>query len=501
MSNLRHRECEIQGIGFGHSVVRAHVTTILVKLIASFARRSRGDIPEPTCMKRREFNPTPQTRLLDRFRISFSARGRRGAAALSWWLAVMASLSSCEVPAQEAPQQSPPDQEKVESQAVAESRQRYNLPWGRGGLNLSAGLRGVYVDNVFLTQTGARDDFILVPECDLAAFFPVGLSNTVTLDLGIAYYQYFNNSSLNSGTPIINPNSEIAFNLQVKDFWFRFSERFSYEESPVYETGGEFFNVYNTGRFARFENQVGVLGTWGLQDLEVNVGYHHQNLFSNGSTYDYIDRASELFSADGMLALSPRLKAGLEAAGSVNRFQSNVTNDCWRARVGPALRLDLSQFIKARAGAGYERIQYDSAAASALGIRPDNTFYAYGGVDHEITRFLSHSLLAFYDNQLAYNSGNLAGTHLRYSLNWRPTRPLSLRPHVEASFYDESYGSGLSTLYHERFTYVLAGLAVRYELGQHWWARLSWDYRLKDSEVPASGYSQNQVALEITYVF
>jgi hypothetical protein len=368
-------------------------------------------------------------------------------------------------------------------------------------MNFSAGLRGVYIDNVFLTQTGARNDFVLVPECNLAGFFPVGRSNTVVLDVGIAYYQYFKNTSLNSGTPLINPNSEIAFNLQVDDFSFRFSEGFSCQESPVYETGGEFFNVYNTGQFARYENRVGALGTWDLYDLVVSAGYYHEDLWANSSTDNYIDHASELFSADALFTLSPRLKAGLEAAGSLNRFDNDVRNDCWRARVGPALRLDLSQFIKARLGAGYERIQYDSAEAAGLGISPENTYYAYGRVDHELTRFFSHSLQVFHDNQLAYSSGNLAGTHVQYSLIWRPKEPLSLSPHAAVIFYDESYGSGPPSLYHERFTYVLAGLTARYQLGQHWRASLSWDYRLKDSDLENAGYAQNQAALELIYQF
>ncbi len=457
-------------------------------------------------MNRGHIESGTRRRRLNRDWVSWSARAR------ARWLvplvcgpcpALILSLSSSTVLAQEtAPPPPPPAQEEMEvPPAVEDTRQRYMLPWGRGGLNFNAGLRGVYVDNVYLTSTDTRDDFILVPECDIAGFFPVGRTNTIVLDLGIAYYQYFNNKSLNTGTPIINPNSEIAFNLAVEDFRFRFSERFSYQESPVYETGEEFFNVYNTGLFARYENRVGVLGTWALQNVEANVSYYHEDLLSNGSKYNYIDRASELFSADGFLAVTPRLRAGLEAAGSINRFDNNVTNDCWRARVGPAARLDLSQFIKIRAGAGYERIQYDSAAASALGIRPEDTFYAYGAVDHVITRFLSQSLEAFYDNQLAYSSGNLAGTHIRYSVNWRPKRQLTVRPHVEAIFFEESYGSGPPTLYDEKFNYVLAGIAARYDFGQRLWGRLSWDYRLKDSEVKTSGYAQNQVAIEVTYIF
>jgi hypothetical protein len=35
----------------------------------------------------------------------------------------------------------------------------------------------------------------------------------------------------------------------------------------------------------------------------------------------------------------------------------------------------------------------------------------------------------------------------------------------------------------------------------HWQTRLSWDYRLKDSEIVAAGYAQNQVAVELLYRF
>ncbi len=411
------------------------------------------------------------------------------------------SLAAWTMPGIGADYSAPGETTAEEEVPFIEVPKRYNIPLGSGGVNLSTGLKGLYVDNVYLSHTSERDDFVIIPELNVASFFPVGQSNTIVLDLGIAYYEYLKNSSLNSGTPLINPNSEIAFNLRVKDFTFRFSERFFYEESPVYETGAEFFNVYNTGRFAHFENRVGVLGSWDLHDLAVSAGYYHENLFSNGSQYNYIDHASELFSTDAILALGPRLKTGLEAAGSLNRFENRVVNDSWRVRFGPTVRWDVSSFVKARLGAGYERIQYDSVEASALGIAPENTYYAYAEVEHEINQFLSHSLRVSHDNQLGYNAGNLAGTHVEYSFTWQIKEPLSLSPHLTVIFYEESFGSGPPTLYHEKFNYVLAGFSARYRLGQHWRASLGWDYRLKDSEFEDAGYAQNQVSIELMYQF
>jgi hypothetical protein len=388
-----------------------------------------------------------------------------------------------------------------ETQAPPEILPRYNIPWGSGGLNFSAGLRALYVDNVYLTQTGARDDFILVPECDIGAFFPIGQSNTVVLDLGLAYYQYLKNTALNTGTPVVNPNSELAFNIRSGNLTFGFSESFSYQVTPIYDTGTEFYNLYNTAQFRRYQNRVGTTVTWDLHDLVVSAGYHHENLWSDGSFYDAFDHASELFNADAMLTLSPVLTAGLEAVGSLNNFDNTPTYDTWRARLGPAVRLNVSQFIKARAGAGYERIEYDSASASSLGLSAENTYYAYAAVDHQINQFFSHSLAASHDNQLGFNAANLEGTHVSYSLSWKPNERLTLTPHVSVNWYDESYGSGSASLYHEKFTYVAAGLTVRRQFGQHWRAGLIWDYRLKDSDIQADGYAQNQAALELIYQF
>ena len=46
-----------------------------------------------------------------------------------------------------------------------------------------------------------------------------------------------------------------------------------------------------------------------------------------------------------------------------------------------------------------------------------------------------------------------------------------------------------------------AGFSAVYEFDKHWQSRLSWDYRVKDSEIVTDGYDQNQVALEILYRF
>jgi hypothetical protein len=395
----------------------------------------------------------------------------------------------------------PPSEPATPANANPAAPSRFAVPLGSGGLNFNAGLKTEYIDNVFLTKNSPSDDFILIPECDLAAFFPVGRMNSVAIDVGLAYYEYLRHDQLNTGLPLINPNSDLTFNLRAGDFWFKFSEGFSYQQSPFYETGNEFFNLYNTALFQRYVNRVGGVVTWDQHDLVMTAGYFHENLWSETSLYNYIDHSSELFSADAMLAISQRVTVGLESAGSINDFFNSSSYDTWRARVGPALRINATEFIRIRAGGGYERIQYDSAAASSLGLTPENTYYAYVAIDHKINQFFTHSLAISHDNQLGFNAANLEGSHLTYSMTWAPRKQLSISPLVSIHRYDESFGSATANLYHEKFTYYLLGLAAHYELGPHWRATASWNYRLKDSDIPADGYAQNQVALELVYQF
>ena len=385
---------------------------------------------------------------------------------------------------------------------------RFAVPVGLGGFNFDLGLRAVYVSNVYLTYADPKEDFIIVPECNISAYFPVGQLNSLNLNVGLAYYQYLKNTSLNTGIPLVNPNTDFAFNLYSGDFGFRFSENFSYQESPFFETGSAyyepgsaFYNLYNTALFQRFQNRVGCLVTWDQNDLVMTAGYYHENLWSENATYSYIDHASELFNADAMLATTPWLTVGLEAFGSINNFDNDPSYNTWRAGAGPACRIKASDFVYLRMGVGYERIQYDSPDASSLGLIPENTYYAYLAVEHQINKFFRHSLGVWHDNQLGFNAANLEGTHVAYSLTWNPRKPLTISPMFSVNFYDESFGSTVVNLYHEKFTYYLTGLAVHYQLGAHWRAGASWYYRLKDSDIQVYGYTQNQADLELVYQF
>src|SRR5439155_10397540 len=111
------------------------------------------------------------------------------------------------------------------------SAEDYNLKYGPVRFQTEATLAAGYTDNVFYSEKNRRNDFLLNPEVDLNALWPITELNTLRLSLGIGYEWYLNNTVLNSDVPLINPDSELVFNLFVGDFRIKLHEKVSYQQS------------------------------------------------------------------------------------------------------------------------------------------------------------------------------------------------------------------------------------------------------------------------------
>src|SRR6266850_1719088 len=113
--------------------------------------------------------------------------------------------------------------------------EEYNLRYGPVRLKTGASVGVSYTDNVFYSHD-PKEDFLVNPEITLAALWQMTDLNALRLSLGIAYEWYLKNQALNGDTPLINPGSELAFNLFIGDFRIRLHERFSYQESLFFNS-------------------------------------------------------------------------------------------------------------------------------------------------------------------------------------------------------------------------------------------------------------------------
>ena len=307
------------------------------------------------------------------------------------------------------------------AQALKESAQaqaqQYNMHYGPIGLQIGAGLHFGYTDNAFYSQTNRLDDFVINPELNLAAFMQVSEINTLRLSIGLGYEYYVKNSVLNPDAPMVNPDSELVFNIFAGDFRIGMHEKFSYQETLFINTtpNGQdlLFNFNDVGIFSRWDNLVGFNVDWDLDKLILSAGYDHENFVSTTASSDYLTRASELFTASASFLVGDQAKIGLESQAGLHNYDSEtVLNDHWQARVGPFVELKLPENISLRAGGGYDTAQYDAAGAGS----DFETYYAYGRVSQE-TRFFTHSLSAGHEHLLGDNANNLETTYVRYSIN------------------------------------------------------------------------------------
>ncbi|MDE3066492.1 MAG: hypothetical protein KGJ60_02975 [Verrucomicrobiota bacterium] len=386
------------------------------------------------------------------------------------------------------------------AQALAKSieAEQFNQRYGPVRVRTSAGVGAYYTDNVFYSGN-PKEDVMIEPQAKLDALWPVTRLNALRLSLGLSYQWYLKNTALNSDAPLVNPGSELAWNLFVGDFHIQLHERFSYEQSLFFNSfAGEnqpFYNFNNVGTFSRWDNHAGLDVTWSLEKGVVSVGYNHENFISKTAAFDYLDRASEWFTANAGYFLGDHVQAGVEGRGSLHHYdQETVLNDNWRARVGPFVEAKLPEKVTLRAGGGYDTARFDEVGPANSDY---DSYYAYARVSQD-TRLFTHSIEVGRKLLLGDNANNLKTVYARYSISSPIVRHVDLGAHVSVNVAEEYGGpSGFD----EKFTYYGGGLSVGYQFAKHWRADLGYEFLLKESDLALRDFHRNQVGLDVVWTF
>jgi hypothetical protein len=373
----------------------------------------------------------------------------------------------------------------------------YNIHLGQIRFQTQARLGAAYSDNVFSSGVNKKDDFIINPEVDLAALLPIGQFNSLRLSLGVSYEWFAKNHSLNSDVPLVNPDSELAFYLFIKDFRIKLHDKFSYQQTlSIDDQVGDqprVFNFNDVGRFDRLDNFIGPTIDWDLNKVVLTFSYDHENFISTTERFKYLDRASEWFAFTANYLLGDKTKAGLEGIGGYHNYDTEtVLNDNWRGRFGPFAEVRLPKGLIARAGGGYEMARFDSSASA--GNEYDH-WYAYGKLSQE-TKWFIHSLGAGHETLLGDNANNLRTTYVRYSLTTDVIRDVPIEGYLSANFSRE-FGGG----FEEKFIQYLAGCRVGYQFHKYWRADVGYELFYKDSEFSDRTFHRNRVSLDLTFKF
>lgn len=426
------------------------------------------------------------------------------------------------------------DRNSMAGEAAADSGKksdqpgRYNLRVGPVEFSVHPSLATEFNDNILFSKNDRKSDFVFYPQFGVSGIWPVTQLNSVSLTLGVGVTRYVENTRLNRDSFYITPDSELAWNFYVKDFRINIHERFSYQESiysalsydqytevggsPYYNpnaagagaTGGYawnggagggiygangFYNIYGSGRYARFENTVGTTVTWDLKDLVLTFSYDHQNVIPNGADFEYADLTSEQFYSSASFSLNPQVSTGVESRFGIHQRGGQDFNNSMSAGGGPFVNVQLTPYFRFGLGGGYETYFYDQGNDNGM-------LYVYGNVVHNLNQYLSHSLTLSRQNHLGLNANNLEATTVGYGAGWRVMRNVSLGTTLSATMAKEFGGA-----FQESFTYYSAGLSSGYQLTQRWHMFASYVYLLSDSDLAVRTAYVNRAMLGAGYSY
>ena len=413
-------------------------------------------------------------------------------------------------------------------EAAAEARRQsidkipYNLQLGPMKLRFSATLGFEYNDNVnlsddasaffpspfgpILVTTEQQSDWIIRPQININALWPLTQLNTLRLDVGIGYAFYMDHSDYNTNGLLVNPGSQLAFDIFVSDFRINIHDRFSLEQDPVAEA-----TLSNVADYGRFQNAAGISVLWDLNAAVATVGYDHYNFVSTSDEFEYLDRAAEIVNASIAFTPNSTMAVGVEGAYVDTYYDQNVMNDSITYSAGLFLETQITSYLKLRVAGGYQNIDFDN-----VGVVNDpndvDDYYANALLSHRVNSVLTHSLSVGHENQLGVNSNYVTLNYVRHTANWNILYHTLLT--TELFYEDAETSNGMGPLFvpgvggflfnpfqAEDITRYGGALSLGYQLTQHVTLGFRYQYTHKDSNLLLRDYTQNRVSVDGTYSF
>ena len=289
-------------------------------------------------------------------------------------------------------------------EAAAEARRQsiekipYNLLAGPVRFLFSVTTGVEYNDNINLSQIDTQSDVIIRPQFNVNAIWPVTQLNTLRFDLGLGYSFYLEHPNSNTNGVILAPGSQLSFDIFVQDFRINVHDRFSLQRDPVTE-----LQVSNVADYGRFENTAGVSVLWDLNKAVLTFGYDHYTYVSTTSEFSYLDRNAEMLNFSAYFALSSTTGAGLETAAVYSYYSQGFLNNSVAFSVGPFVETQITNYLKLRAAAGYQLIDFDNGG----GVDDTNNAsqpYANLLLSHRINAAITQSIAVGHEALLSLDS-------------------------------------------------------------------------------------------------
>ncbi|MES2308649.1 MAG: hypothetical protein V4507_07290, partial [Verrucomicrobiota bacterium] len=242
---------------------------------------------------------------------------------------------------------------------VLNNEDRYNLRLGEIKLQVDSVMEGELNDNINLSSSkGALSDLILRPGVQVKGDWQATEFNKITGTLGISYAKYVGHPEYDSKMPLIAPNSETAFTLAIGDVRVQVFDRFRMQEDPT--TQGQLSNVVS---FRRFENEMGTMVDWDLNQFIISGGYMWGTFLRMDTAFDSLDRNTHTFIFAPRYLINEVISVGINNQYTLTDYDLNIQSDTTSLQSGPYVDVQLTKYTSARLEVGYQNFSSDNQGA------------------------------------------------------------------------------------------------------------------------------------------
>lgn len=388
----------------------------------------------------------------------------------------------------------------------------YNMKLGPVLFDLTGSIDSEFNDNIGLVNNGAKSDFLITPEVGIGIRWPVTETNTLSFSTSLGYTRYMIHPQFDSTDILVSPNSELAFNLFIGDFKFNFHDSFSYQQDPVNE--GAFSNVVT---FDRFTNDAGVTAIWDLNQAVLTLSYDHITFIATGiqdqTGAELADVGALDFSADQVAAsvefhVTSTLSGGVEAAASTRSYD-DFGGDYTQLSAGPFASVQITQYIRAQASAGFQTLHSPNNSLSPGTILPadvyspgntagtDNSWYADLTFDHQVNKYFIHHLSIGHQLELGLLGDQSEAYYVNYTASWKVNTFLNLA--FTLGYQDVSEQGALVEV--SPYNMFNAGIQASFPITKSITGAIIYQFNDKFAEDSEQSYQQNEVGLNLTYQF
>ena len=380
-------------------------------------------------------------------------------------------------------------------QVQSQKSQDYTIKDGDFRMLILPSVGIAWNDNVNLSKTNAIDDFIVNPAVGITASYPLTQRNLLYLDIVVGYDRYLKHSNLSTFDLNSSSGTGLSFDIGIQDVTINLHEWISYVQDSAQNA-----TLANTANYGTFQNTAGLAGTWELNEVNLSLGYDHQNVLATSSQFDYINHASEMLFARMGLKVKPKASVGLESTASYTTYEQNVlnNNDAYTAGAYAELRPDA--FLKITVRGGFVSYQFQHTSSS-IQTSSQNSWYANLNLTHQPRDSVNYAVDAGHEVQLGILSDLVEDWYVRPNATWKIIKGFDFNTSLFYEHGNQGIGSveSLPGNTSESYDWYGGELRVQHRISSRLIVSMNYRLTLRSASTPNDGYTQNLVGLQLTY--